>query len=517
MALQQTGRGGFYFPAIYQKAQRKVEAALERGEIDYADLTQWYFPDEFFCFIQEMRLLEFVDQSYPNPRTSNEVPIWFLISCQFLMRLHQTGRYAHLRYLLHAGSLLTRFGFNVGAKKIGFNAKNKKQRKTALDADTVRKFFKDTDPQAINTWYCHDLQQWFKQKRALDNRGLFILDQSHLVVPDNPNYQHAVKMPVDEHGQRYANWGGLTDEEKKAYIFHPCYALSTLLNVAPDQTMFHVAGYELGPGNEDELTQAERLLKTYCQKNPGVIKELIVDRGYLSGQFISHLKHTYHIDTLIPLKKNMLAYQDALVIAKNNNQWQTITGEKDKQNKVITKTEACTVSDITLWDTMTSPIHITVSRETYWDDEHDTYRERFWVLASTKCYKQPSDVVRRYRLRGQIEERFRQFKHSWYIAEFPSPHAALIESHVCFTLLTYSLLQLYLRRQDYQDKTHRMMATLRQDEAIGKDAVLIYANHYFGVMNLDDYTLRVASMADAPREKLKSVMEAQKRARLLNT
>ncbi len=31
------------------------------------------------------------------------------------MRLHQTGRYQHLDYLLNAGSILTRFGFNVGA------------------------------------------------------------------------------------------------------------------------------------------------------------------------------------------------------------------------------------------------------------------------------------------------------------------------------------------------------------------------------------------------------------------
>ena len=83
MTLQQRGRGGFFFPKVYQKAQRTVEAALERGEIDYADITQWYFPDEFFCFVQEMKLLEFVDHSYPNPRINNAVPIWFLISCQF--------------------------------------------------------------------------------------------------------------------------------------------------------------------------------------------------------------------------------------------------------------------------------------------------------------------------------------------------------------------------------------------------------------------------------------------------
>lgn len=119
-----SGSDGFYFPKIYQKAQREIEACLEQGEIDYADLTKWSFPDEFLCFVLERKLLEFVNSSYPNPRTRNDVPIWFLICCQFVMRLPQTGSYHHLGFLLNSGSLLTRFGFNVGAKHIGFNDKN---------------------------------------------------------------------------------------------------------------------------------------------------------------------------------------------------------------------------------------------------------------------------------------------------------------------------------------------------------------------------------------------------------
>ena len=250
MISNKVGQGGFFLPDVYTKAQRNIEAALEQGEIDYADLTQWNFPDEFLCFVLEMGLLDFVDRTYPNPRVNNEVPIWFLISCQFLMRIFQTGRYCHLRYLLNAGSLLTRFGFNVGTKKIGFNDKNKYERKTALDADTVRKFFKDTPAKEIREWYCKDLQQWFKNKRALDSHGLFVLDQSHLVVPDNPNYLDAVKMPVDEHGQWYSNFNALTEEQKKSLVYHPCYTLSTLLNVAPNKTTFATEGTEVAKAHD---------------------------------------------------------------------------------------------------------------------------------------------------------------------------------------------------------------------------------------------------------------------------
>lgn len=514
MMSSKVGRGGFFLPAIYRKAQRSVEAALERADIDYAELTQWNFPDEFLCFVLEMGLLDFVDRTYPNPRAKNEVPIWFLISCQFVMHIYQTGKYNHLRYLLNAGSLLTRFGFNVGATKIGFNDKNRKSRKTSIDADTVRKFFKDTSAQEIRDWYCKDLQEWFKHKRAFDSRGLFVLDQSHLVVPDNKNYRDAVRMPVDEHGQWYANFNDLTEEQKKTLVYHPCYTLSTLLNVAPDKSTFHVAGYELGPGNEDELIQADRLLHAFCRKNPGVIKELIVDRGYISGELIDTLKSNFKIDTLIPLRSNMHAYTDAIAIAQMKNDWKVIEHQVDANNKTQSKMEVSAVNDITLWDTMSHKIHTTVSRCTNWDAKSQSYVERFWVLASTKRYKNPEMAVGRYRLRVQTEERFRQLKHSWYITEFPSPHTALIESHICFTLFTYSLLQLYLRRKDYRDKTNRMLTTLRHDEAIGKDAVLVYSGDQYGVMDLDDYTVRVAGMEDTPRARLKAIMKTQKEARL---
>ena len=68
----------------------------------------------------------------------------------------------------------------------------------------------------IRKWYNHSLQKWFKEIRAFDSRGIFILDQSHLVVPDNSNYVDSVKMPVDVHGQYYANLGELTKEQKRA-------------------------------------------------------------------------------------------------------------------------------------------------------------------------------------------------------------------------------------------------------------------------------------------------------------
>ena len=504
--------GGFYLPAIYEKNPKNVESKLEQGEIDYADLTCWSLPDEFLCFVMQSQLFQFIDKTYPNPRSKNEIPIWFLITCQFIMRLYQTGKYDHLRYLLNSGSLLTRFGFNVGASTIGFNDKNKKTRRTAVDADSVRKFFKDTNPREIRTWYHSDLQSWFRIQKAFDHHGIFILDQTHLVVPDNKNYVDAVKMPVDEHGQLYKNLSSLTAEQKRALIYHPCYSLSTLLNVGVEQDLFHIAGYELGAGNEDELTQAKKLIPNFCLKFPGAIKLLIIDRGYIDHDFINMLQSDYKIDVLIPLRSNMDACVDSIALAKKENRWETIELQQNSEGRLIEKKEIASISDITLWNPL--KLHALVTRYTTWNDQLKQHDEKYAVLVSTKKYSIPKDMVTHYDLRVKTEERFRQFKHSWYITDFPSPHASLVESHVCFTLLTYSLLQLYLRRKDLQENTHQMIQTLRRDERLGKDAVIVYAGSSFTVFDLDDYTIKIAGLTETPRQRLTKIMESQKMERL---
>lgn len=59
-----------------------------------------------------------------------------------------------------------------------------------------------------------------------------------------------------------------------------------------------------------------------------------------------------------------------------------------------------------------------------------------------------------------------------------------------------------------------MMSTLRQDESLGINAVVVYAREKYGIFNLDDYTERVAGLQDTPRQRLIATMIAQKEARL---
>ena len=511
------GSGGFKLPRIYRHNQKKVEESFEKGKLDYIDLSRWSFADELLCFALQSDFFSFSDKSYPNPRVKNEVPIWFLIASQLVLRVHNSGTYSQLDYFLNAGSILTRIGFNVSSHgSVGFNNKHSKPRKTAVNHDTVRKYFKDTDPKKIQDWHNDDLQRWFRVRKAYDPKGLFILDQSHLVVPKNDNYKNAVYMPVDEHGQLYKNLSQLTEEQKKALPYHPCYSLSCLLHVGNSPDMFHVAGYDLGAGNEDELPQAQSLVPRFCERYPGVMKELIMDRGYLSGGFIGDLKQKHNVDVLIPLRSNMDDYKDAFEIAKKKS-WKKTEEIKDANGKIIKETQTAYVENMDLWDECPVKIQVYVSRTKRWDVKSKQYVEYDWALAATKKYPSEKVAIQCYSLRTRVEERFRQFKCSWNIGKFPSPDQGLIETHVCFVLLTYSLLQLYLRRKDLKKMTRQTIESLRREESLGKNVVLVYHKGGFAVFDLDDCLLKTISMKSESQQRLKVLLEKQREVRIQRT
>ncbi len=66
---------------------------------------------------------------------------------------------------------------------------------------------------------------------------------------------------------------------------------------------------------------------------PGDI--LINDRGFISREFMNQLKQERGVDTYIPLKDNMEAYEQAVSLAKEQNQWQPHPNKSRKPRKSL--------------------------------------------------------------------------------------------------------------------------------------------------------------------------------------
>jgi len=484
-------------PIIYEENKVQVLADLQDGRIDYLDLADWTFQDKFFGFLLGIRFFEICGASYPSPRKREDVPLWFLLACKVQMKLHTTASFEKLPGLLRSGAILSRVKFNVGGVNGGFNNKNHKDRESAIHHDTPRKFFKDTDVEALCQWHNKDVAKFLRKNRAFDKHGIFLLDQSHVVVPENDNYEDAVRMPVDEHGQRI-NMSRMTEEQKKVVKYHPCYTLSELLHVSKDASSFIFAGYQWGPGNLDELPQGRSLVRDFVEAvGKNVMKLLIADRGYIDGKFITMVKNDLEADVLIPLRSNMDILVDAQRIAeKFHYKWKKYN-EYTKYN-IRYQEEVTVVQEMQTWDKCEVPLYVSLMKITGSDGS-----VKVWGIATTFKPKNAKEVFELYKLRTQIEERHRQIKKFWKINAFTSPNKSLVEAHVLFTLLTYSLVQLYLTKTHLNQLANKTTSSLRQEELMGNNNVIVYSGKYFAVFDQTDYTEIIIDLKEEARLRMK--------------
>lgn len=483
---------------IYQENKIKVVNSLKEGKIDYMDLSGWDFQDRFFAFLFATRFFEVCGCCYPTPRFKEEVPVWFLLACQTQLKLHQEPAYHKLPGILNNGPILSRLHFDVGGAHGGFNKKNKKPRTVPIHHDGARKFFKDTDRKLLKNWYNDTIVNYYHHHRVFDKHGIFILDQTHLVVPSNKNYEAsgAQWALVDEHGQRI-DTSHMNEDQKKILKPRLCFSLSLLSHLGSDNSQI-ISGYCLGGGGADELSQGPEIVSNFVKRvGKGIIKILITDRGYIDGRFISELKTRHSIDVVIPLRSNMTALDDSKRIAKHFMKKQWTTYRCYKKDHVKYTEEVVVVGDIEDWEKCGLKLHVSLMRITGSDGS-----ERYWGLVTTFKPKHSKEAFELYNKRTRIEELNKQLKESWLIHKFSSPSSSLIESQVLFTLLVYSLIQIYLSKKHLEGLLNKTIQSLREEERLGINSVIIYKGEYFAVLDLDYYTEIIAKLEETAKNRL---------------
>jgi len=470
---------------VYRENKPFVRRALGAGKIDYLDLASWSFADRFFAFLSASDFLAFAQTSFPTPRVKEEVPVWFMTACAVQLKLHAESAFLKLDHLLRSGAILSRLRFNVSLRPGGgFNGKNKKPRQSMVDQDAVRKFYKDTPAVRLFRWFNRDVVTWLDRHDAFADPGHFVCDLTYLPVPDNPHYQHVARLPLDDNG-RFIDTESLTAQEKKRLRYTPCYALISLLHVLPGDRGHTYAGAYLLGGKADQVRTARRLVRNFLQAaGPRRMKLLILDRGFIDGAFLTEMKRDHAIDGLIPLRSNMTALEEALRLIEHFNlPWTEYRCVRDAEGHLVKREEVAGVADVRVWDGCDVPLYIAVMRTTHADGRVD-----HWALASTRPYDEPAGAFNHYKERTDIEERHRQLKQCWNLTRFHSTAFNLIAMHVTFTLLVYTLVQLYLNNAKLSELTHRTIETLRHEERLGVNAVIVYAGHWFATFDLDEYT-----------------------------
>jgi hypothetical protein len=527
---------------IFEENKPLVVKALGNGEFDYMEAASELFEAQFFRFIKARTYLDELAGTYPTPRKKEEVPFWFYVASNLSMRLHGVHAYDAFPLVVRCGGMLEAFGPKAGRKVThpetgettifskGFNQKNHYDRQTPCDPDYLRKVSKDTDTQALMGWFNREVVRLFHKHRLFDKEGVFIGDGSFLFVPDNPHYEGSVTMRFDEHNHPVSQeaYKRMTEAQKSRCAWKRCYKMVTLLHTNPKQEFFLFVAVKVVSGKDHESPVLYGLVKEFVEAvGKGVMKRLIVDRGFLDGEAISRCKKEYGIDVLVPLRHNMDLYVDALALFQSPDvRWITCQEEEVKEphrpkpsairkreqkrqqklreftkkpspEKTLVKAEAASIGSFQSWSSCAVPLVVVANRETYADGHTD-----IWLLADTKEVKNPTEVRREYSLRTSIEERYRQLKCFSDLTHFTSRALSLVVNQVVFIMLAYDLLQIYLLHEGRKDLNKKTLPRIRQQLMPSDNHVIVYWHEYYGLFTPFELVGFVVVLGEEARKKI---------------
>lgn len=465
---------------ILEHHPQRVLEAFRRGEFDSLEVISQADERDFFQRCFQARILARLAESMPSARKKHEVPRWFILAANLSLKLHQENSFLAFERVVRCGGLLAALPPELARKHLdaktrawalqcqGFNDKNSYDRATPCDQDTLRKALKDAPAQEWLDWFNGPVQKVFQSDGFFDPEGVFVGDGSYLFVPDNPAYEGSVVMWFDEHNHP-VNYEKLDPEQRRQAHRQRCYKWVSLLHLRGTGHVYAAAA--LLPGSANEIGPLFELVEKFVSTvGKGVIKWLLLDRGFLDGERIRRCKEQWQIDVVIPLKKNMDLWTDAWALAqchpwqrlpqpqpvprpippnrppdirrREAKRQQTLQQRKaaaapPTPDQVHTFSECCRLGGFTSWTAAASlPLSVGCYRDHYADGHVQA-----WAILTTHPSLSGPQILEQYARRSAIEERHRQLKCFYDLTQFRSRHFSAIAAQVVMVLLTYTLRQ----------------------------------------------------------------------------
>jgi Transposase DDE domain len=521
--------------------------AFCRGEFDYLEGAGEVSEVDFFRAITGKNILRKLADTYPSPCKKHDVPVWVYLASDISMRFHGVHPFHAFPYVVRSGGMVQAFGPEMGHKAVhpqtrdvslacqGFNEKNTFDRQTPCDQDYLRKMARRTEPDLLQDWFNRDVVGIFKQHHAFDAEGIFIGDATYLFVPNNPNYENSSRMLFDEHNHP-VDVSEVTAKERARCTWKRCYKLVSLIHTNWAAEFFLYAGLVVTAGQDHEAPILYGLVEAFVQDHGrGVMKRLILDRGFLDGAQIGRCKREWGIDVLIPARSNMDIYQDVVGLAKAGElsfqPWvspvasvkpipvhrpeglrkreearqRTLARKKVQApapdppdpSKVRVRSEIAAVSRVETFSSCTIPLDVLVNREMYADGHTD-----YWVLLDTASIREPTRTRQAYGLRPNIEERHRQLKCFSDLESFPSRAFSLVVHQVVFVLLTYSLLQWFLLRMSRKELNPKTQSRVLDLLRPALTVIILYYQNYMAFLTPLQHQELVLTLSESARKKI---------------
>ena len=533
-----------------------VRDRLEAGFLDHVEVVSRVIETQFFQRFLKGGDLARLASTFPTPRQKEEVPLWLYLSSQITLRLHGAPGFSSLPYILHCGGLRDSLEAGQLERKQdpetgqgylefkGYNQKHHESRSTPCDQDFVRKLAGDTDPLRLEQWYGTEVAKYFGDLDLYDSEGIFIVDGSYLFVPDNEHYEGSRVAVFDEHNHPISKEDEqkLTPAQKRRCRWRRYYQMVSLCHTNRRKDyLLYCGSHVFTEGGEGEhlVGLVERFVQAVGR---GVMKILLIDRGFIDGESFGRIKMEFGVDVVVPLKKKMQITEDAWKLAEevDTNPWVTWTppppeAPKDPANRPeavrrrekkrqatlakrkkgretvgvkLLRVELKVIPKMQLWKACPVPLDVVCMREHMSNGEVEK-----WGLMTTAEVADGLEIRDLYDLRPTVEEGWRQTKCYWDLTGFRSCRFSMVVSHVTFVEFAFSLLQAFLVMTDRGELAgttrQRLLAELLPDG----EKVAAYCENRVAYLSVSEYSGILLNLTEGPRRRLQGIMRRLQKAR----
>ncbi|MFV0275306.1 MAG: transposase [Bacilli bacterium] len=238
-----------------------------------------------------------------------------------------------------------------------------------------------------------------------------------------------------------------------------------------------------GAMNTHDLKLSEEMIRNSKVLKPGDI--LIEDRGFIDRDLINFLKTERRVDTYVPLKSNMIAYELAVKIAQSENKWEPHPSRENQKITFVPNLKEYWWSDkANSTKKYSENDDVELNSCVVWDVDFDNY----FVFVTTDMSVNAKQIIMTYELCPEIEEDYCQLKDFWMLEDFKSTKLNMITLHIIMVLFDYLFFQIYTMTPEDEKYLHKSLPViLKNYQFVTMPYLVFYAYDEFGLLSITEF------------------------------
>jgi len=533
-------RGRSYRPwRNLTRDQHEVAKRLTAGQVTMVAICGWGIVADFLVFLDQLRffaLLGIEGKGFQRVM----IPIARLIlTYQLKILLGIPSMNLVPTKLFRQKALLYLIGYTATQMQVGFCQRGHLEA-GPMHRNTLADAMERLTSKELEIVLNGAVKQLARQGFLKKSKGHFALDATDLET--TPEYQNAgVKKYTEQKVARDKETGQrrIVEIERLVYGFKVLIVYEVRLRLVVAAKVVQIQEHE----SKYTLELVRQAIENIGE---GVLRVLLIDRGFLDGQDLWVIRHRLGIHFVIPSKDNMRVTADARGLCREAPDGESIfrqeragkaqpdpeadkgqgkgqgkgqakaqtkeqgkaqeegkTGGRKKQAKapeqpvkVPGQVSVVGIADLTSYDQYGDEEHtkqanradfvgnaLNVVVVTKWEGvAYEVGKEK--VFLTSLPVKAPLDVLDQYDLRSLIENTaFRELKQGWFLERYPKKTEAAVRAHVYLTLLTFTLANAFHSDQG-QDLAKRGIRRRRAEEE--RNLIFIVAGNHCAFFEIEE-------------------------------